>query len=236
MKEAGVTTIIISTDPLIPAQITAEATKQNYFPEWVIGPSVLADTTIFGRTFDQQQWTHAIGLSLPTARDRTRARPTPTRRTSGTTARKSPVNSQAVLYPAPDRLLLGIHLAGPNLTPETFQEGMFRFPPDEERAHVRVHVVGRQAVAEDRLQHERRRHRDLVGPDGDRQGRSRQRGHRDAPLRRRRQALPARRLADRPDPLLPEGGLGDGVRRTSPDPTPEYPAWPGSPAAGKLRT
>ena len=30
--------------------------------------TVLADTTIFGRTFDQQQWAHAIGLSLPTAR------------------------------------------------------------------------------------------------------------------------------------------------------------------------
>ena len=45
MKEAGVTSIIISTDPLIPANITKEATAQNYFPEWIIGPSVLADTT-----------------------------------------------------------------------------------------------------------------------------------------------------------------------------------------------
>ena len=41
MKEASVTTIILSTDFLIPADITDEATKQNYFPEWVVGPSVL---------------------------------------------------------------------------------------------------------------------------------------------------------------------------------------------------
>ncbi len=68
MKEEGVTTVIISTDPLIPANITKEATAQNYFPEWVIGPSVLADTTIFGRTFDQAQWEHALGLGLTTAR------------------------------------------------------------------------------------------------------------------------------------------------------------------------
>ena len=141
MKEANVTTIILSTDFLIPADITAEATKQNYFPEWVIGPSVLADTTIFGRTFDQQQWTHAIGLSLPTAR---------AERELGDSylsyewyyGKEVPVNSQAVLYPAPAAFMLGIHLAGPNLTPETFQEGMFRFPPQDERTHLRVHVVG----------------------------------------------------------------------------------------------
>ena len=82
------TTVLISTDPLIPKQITQEATKQNYFPEWVIGPSVLADTTIFGRTFDQQQWKHAFGLGLTTARTERTARRARTRRTSGSTARK----------------------------------------------------------------------------------------------------------------------------------------------------
>jgi hypothetical protein len=128
MKQAGVTTILLSTDPLIPKQITEEATKQNYFPEWVVGPSVLADTTIFGRTFDQKQWKHAIGLGLTTAR-------TDRNLTDSYTSYKwfygktVPVNSQAVLYPGPARLLTGIHLAGPHLTPQTFEEGMFRFPP-----------------------------------------------------------------------------------------------------------
>jgi hypothetical protein len=64
MRDAGVTTVIMSVDPIVPKNITEEATKQGYFPEWVVGPSVLADTTIFGRTFDQQQWANAIGLSL----------------------------------------------------------------------------------------------------------------------------------------------------------------------------
>ena len=66
MKSAGVTTIMLSADPLIPANLTKEATAQDYFPEWVIAPSVFVDTTIFGRTFDQQQWKHAFGLSLLT--------------------------------------------------------------------------------------------------------------------------------------------------------------------------
>ena len=38
------------------------------------------------------------------------------------------VNTQAVLAPAPARLALGIHLAGPDLTPESFERGMFRSP------------------------------------------------------------------------------------------------------------
>ena len=88
MKEAGVTTIIISTDPLIPANITKEATAQNYFPEWVIGPSVLADTTIFGRTFDQEQWAHALGPRAHHRPGRAGAHRLVPRRTSGTTANR----------------------------------------------------------------------------------------------------------------------------------------------------
>lgn len=130
MRDAGVTTVIMSTDPLVPAAITKEATKQGYFPEWVIGPSVLADTTIFGRTFDQQQWSHAFGLGLPTARADN----------SLSDAffvyqwyygEEAPVNTVNVVLPGPERFMLGVHLAGPELTPETFEQGLFRYPPPE---------------------------------------------------------------------------------------------------------
>ena len=36
------------------------------------------------------------------------------------------MNSQAALPPGPYRLMMGISLAGPNLTPETFESGMRR--------------------------------------------------------------------------------------------------------------
>ena len=124
MRDAGVTTVIMSVDPLIPKNITEEATKQGYFPEWVVGPSVLADTTIFGRTFDQEQWKNAIGISLPAARGAVEL---------GDSygvydwyyGTEPPSNTQAVILPGTERLALGIHLAGPNLTPETFRDGLF---------------------------------------------------------------------------------------------------------------
>ena len=130
MKEAGVTSVILSTDPLLPANITREATAQNYFPEWIIGPSVLADTTIFGRTFDQEQWSHALGLGLTTARAEREL--TDSYIVYDWYYGEPPaVNTQAVLAPGPARFALGVHLAGPNLTPESFEQGMFRSPRDE---------------------------------------------------------------------------------------------------------
>ena len=74
----------------IPANITKEATAQNYFPEWVIGPSVLADTTIFGRTFDQEQWAHALGLGAHRRPGPSGSSPTRTSSTTGTTANPRP--------------------------------------------------------------------------------------------------------------------------------------------------
>ena len=164
MKEAGVTSIIISTDPLIPANITKEAAAQNYFPEWIIGPSVFADTSIFGRTFDQEQWTHALGLGLTTARAE--------RELSDSYlvyewyfGEPPVVNTQATLAPGPERLARGIHLAGPNLTPESFERGMFRFTALPVRAHQPPGLLGRRRVARQRPQLERRRRpRFLVGP------------------------------------------------------------------------
>ena len=43
-------------------------TKQSYFPEWVMSGTVLADTNVFARAFDQKQWVHAFGLQLIPAR------------------------------------------------------------------------------------------------------------------------------------------------------------------------
>jgi hypothetical protein len=129
MKDAGVTTVLLSTDPLVPRNLTEEATKQNYFPEWVIGPTVLVDTTFLGRTYDQRQWAHAFGISLPTARQDNQLEES-WFAYEWYYGKEPATNTQAVIYPGPFRLLLGIHLAGPNLTPETFRQGMFRYPPE----------------------------------------------------------------------------------------------------------
>lgn len=62
-KANGITTILYTGDPLAPQTLTTAATAQDYFPEWVITGSVLVDTSIFSRTYDQQQWAHAFGPS-----------------------------------------------------------------------------------------------------------------------------------------------------------------------------
>jgi hypothetical protein len=63
MQDSGVTTILYNGDPLAPQTLTENATAQDYFPEWVITGSTLVDTSIFGRTYDQEQWQHAFGPS-----------------------------------------------------------------------------------------------------------------------------------------------------------------------------
>jgi hypothetical protein len=41
-------------------------------------------------------------------------------------------NQYGVLYPGPQTLFTGIHLAGPNLSPQTWQQGLFSYPPSGE--------------------------------------------------------------------------------------------------------
>jgi hypothetical protein len=129
MKAAGVTTIMVSADPLIPANYTQEATAQDYFPEWVIAPSVYVDTTIFARTYDQKQWTHAFGLTVLPVR-------TPRNESESYllykwfTGQEPPVNAQGVPFVRDSIFMLGLHLAGPNLTPDTFKQGLFSYLPN----------------------------------------------------------------------------------------------------------
>ena len=125
LKDAGVTTVVFSGDPIMPSYLTKEATAQDYFPEWVATTTVLADTAIFGRTYDQQQWEHAITLSLVPARGEEATQ-------DGYVLQQweyctdAPSQNYQILFPGPLTLSNGIQLAGPNLTPETFQAGLFR--------------------------------------------------------------------------------------------------------------
>ncbi len=128
MKDAGVTTIIYTGDPLMPGAITKEATAQDYHPEWIIGPSVLADTSIFGRTYDQTQWAHAFGIAL-----------VPGRTVQDINATyylyqwfhgsPPPNNTYGVINPSVLEFANGVMLAGPKLTPQSFRDGLFRYPP-----------------------------------------------------------------------------------------------------------
>jgi hypothetical protein len=128
LKDAGVTTVIFTGDFLMPQFLTTEATAQEYFPEWILGPNLLADTAIFGRSYDQRQWGNgfAIGFAgTPAKREDSTAYTIYTWAFGG---KEPPSNIYAVLEPGLRELFTGIHLAGPELTPETFRDGMLRNP------------------------------------------------------------------------------------------------------------
>jgi hypothetical protein len=127
LKDAGVTTVIFTGDPLMPKYLTTEATAQDYFPEWVIGSNVLVDIALFGRTYDQQQWAHAFGLALTAARGTQKAQESYNLYEWGL-GKPPPNNTYGVIFSDLVPLFTGIHMAGPDLTPQTFEAGWFRYP------------------------------------------------------------------------------------------------------------
>jgi hypothetical protein len=128
LESAGITTVIFYGDPLMPASLTTEATAQDYHPEWILGPNVLADTTIFGRSFDQEQWKNGFGIGYPAARGEPETSDD-YRIYDWAYGTEPPNNTFNVIGPPIRTLFTGIQLAGPELTPETFRDGMYRYPP-----------------------------------------------------------------------------------------------------------
>ncbi len=127
LMDAGVTTIIYYGDPLTPANLTTEATAQGYFPEWILGPNVLADTTVLARRFDGEQWKNGFGIALTGARGALE--------TNGAFeiwdwafGGEPPNNTANVFEPYLRTIFSGIHLAGPELSPETFRDALYRAP------------------------------------------------------------------------------------------------------------
>jgi hypothetical protein len=124
MKAAGVTSIICSCDPFGPIFLTKDAQQQLYGPEWIITGSALTDTSFFARLYNQNQWSHAFGISYLSARlpeefsgsyrlYRWQYNKEPTAR-AGYGVINSPIS---IFY-------YGVHMAGGKLTPSTFASGL----------------------------------------------------------------------------------------------------------------
>jgi hypothetical protein len=82
-----------------------------------------------GRQYDQKQWAHAFGLSVLPVK-------TPVEKLEAYRLHQwyfgapppARLTAQLVMQTLTE-VFLGIHLAGPNLRPETFRDGMFHYPP-----------------------------------------------------------------------------------------------------------
>lgn len=126
LKDKGITSVLMATDWAYPVFFTQEATNQNYNPEWFSsGASVL---NMFGRSYDQSQWRRAYSANIaPLANDITDA----VRLWEWHFGEDIPVTCcfwNVWLF------FTGVHMAGPTLTPQSFQAGMFAYPPSGGRA------------------------------------------------------------------------------------------------------
>ena len=129
LKEAGATSVVFLGDPVMPIYLTKAATDQGYFPEWIITGTVLTDTTVFGRLYDQEQWAHAFGVSALPARVPQKEAEVWKLYEWFYGEEPQAKGTIGVINAPISIFMLGVHMAGPNLTPETFRDGLFNFPP-----------------------------------------------------------------------------------------------------------
>jgi hypothetical protein len=131
MKTSGVTTVLVQADPILLPAFTSEATKQNWFPEWVLGGAPFVDTTTFARTFDERQWAHAFGISYFPPQVAEDINP-PVSLYQWYFGEKPPVEGTIpllLLYPQVALFFTGLEFAGPELTVDSFHDGLFLSPP-----------------------------------------------------------------------------------------------------------
>jgi hypothetical protein len=126
LKANHITTVVCGCDPILPVYLTQRADEQNYFPEWDVVGVALTDEDIVGQLFDQNEWSHAFGITYqgPTL---------PYAATLGYAAYKEVRNDEPaqfvnLIYAQMYMIALGIQLAGPDLTPTNFERGMLSYP------------------------------------------------------------------------------------------------------------
>jgi len=126
LKNAGVTTVMCGCDPLLLTFLTAKAKEQDYHPEWLITGVALVDNDLIGSIMEQGQWSRAFGVSFSGPQQQAG-------HGLGYRAYKAmrddePSFGVELIYNQLNILAIGIQMAGPELTPETFEAGLFRYP------------------------------------------------------------------------------------------------------------
>jgi hypothetical protein len=127
LQNDGITTVFCGCDPVFPVYLSSRAAEQGYTPEWVVAGVALTDQDIVGQLFQQSEWSHAFGVSY-------NGTTLPKQQTFGYAAYKSvspstePANSVDIIYAQMLEMAIGLQMAGPNLTPASFESGMRAYP------------------------------------------------------------------------------------------------------------
>ncbi|HUC05985.1 MAG TPA: hypothetical protein VL961_11345 [Acidimicrobiales bacterium] len=122
----GDTTVLLFTDPISNLLLTERAAQQDYTPEW-FEMGIAADVDAVAQLYDQSEWSHTFGISFL-------GEAVPVQDMLGYDAYKASNSDEPATsvvqsaYETLDELAIGIQLAGPDLTPTTFEEGMRAYP------------------------------------------------------------------------------------------------------------
>ena len=131
LKQAGVTTVVNFAGAGLTASATGsftkQATSQDWFPEWLVSGVPYNDLDFFARALDQEQWQHAFGQVWFTPYVAGGASDAITAlfqwywgKTQGTHA--------PGIFSNVYTLYNGVMLAGPKLTPKSFNAALAKFP------------------------------------------------------------------------------------------------------------
>ena len=124
MRAAGVTTIVLATDELTPVVFLREAESIGYSPEWIHAGTGGTDTNTAAGRFDDNQARNLIGLSPNEI-------PRPEADTDWYRAYKEidpDGEPDQTYFRSLQQFAGGVQHAGPNLTPETFWQGLLKQP------------------------------------------------------------------------------------------------------------
>jgi len=124
LKDAGVTSVFLFSDAAMDKALTVQATAQDYHPEWLLTGFQFADLGLLSRSYDQDQWGHAFGISgLGPFVKSSSVTPVFDWYWGPKAGTSSTYTSQG-----PKWLAYGLQYAGPKLTAKTFQQGFFATP------------------------------------------------------------------------------------------------------------
>jgi Periplasmic binding protein len=129
LRDNDITSVACACDPLMQRALAVLAEQQGYYPEWLIQGVGYIDIDLVGQMIAStagSQWDRAFGGS-PTAASP--AWGTSEGYLAYTSVRDDqPSRTVDILYGQLYRLAIGIQMAGPELTADTFATGMYNYP------------------------------------------------------------------------------------------------------------
>jgi hypothetical protein len=130
LKREGITTVQCTCDPLMILYLTRVAETQDYQPEWNVLGAGFSDLDLVAQAYNLplsgDQWTRAFGLSY--ASDPLPREENPAYQAYRSVRDDEPSKLVDLLYYQLYSLVIGIQMAGPDLTPQNFETGMFAYP------------------------------------------------------------------------------------------------------------